>query len=72
MYHRFYVHGTVHCNSMSINVQQDATIHSLFYLQTAPHVSGGLSTHHQVHQITVSTASGISQVETQLLHDSDR
>jgi len=28
----FYVHGTVHRNSMSINVQQDATIHSLFYL----------------------------------------
>ena len=29
---KFYVHGTVHRNSMSINVQQDATIHSLFYL----------------------------------------
>ena len=28
----FYVHGTVHRNSLSINVQQDATIHSLFYL----------------------------------------
>jgi len=32
---------------MSINVQQDATINSLFYLQTALHVSCGLSTHHQ-------------------------
>jgi len=27
----FYVNGTVHHNSMS-KVQQDATIHSLFYL----------------------------------------
>jgi hypothetical protein len=29
---QFYVHGTVHRNSVSINAQQDATIHSLFYL----------------------------------------
>ena len=28
----FYVHGTVHRNSVSINVQQDATTHNLFYL----------------------------------------
>jgi len=28
----FYVHGRGHRNSMAINVQQDATIHSLFYL----------------------------------------
>jgi len=34
----------------SINVQQDATIHSLFYLQTALHVSSGFSTHHQEHK----------------------
>jgi len=27
-----YVRWTVHRNSMSINVQQDETIHSLFYL----------------------------------------
>ena len=26
----FYVHGNVYRNSMSINAQQDATIHSLF------------------------------------------
>jgi len=30
--------------SMSINIQQDATIHSLFYLYTAVHVSGGETT----------------------------
>jgi hypothetical protein len=28
-------------------MQQDATLHSLFYLQTALRVSGGTSTHHQ-------------------------
>jgi len=28
-------------------IQQDATLHSLFYLETALHVSGGIITHHQ-------------------------
>ena len=28
-------------------VQQDATLHSLFYLETALPVSGGTTTHHQ-------------------------
>jgi hypothetical protein len=28
-------------------IQQDATLHSLFFLETALHVSGGTSTHHQ-------------------------
>ena len=30
-----------------IYIQQDATLHSLFHLETALHVSGGTSTHHQ-------------------------
>jgi len=30
-----------------IYVPQDATLHSLFYLETALHVSGGTTTHHQ-------------------------
>ena len=30
-----------------IYIQQDATLHSLFYLETALHVSGGTSTHQQ-------------------------
>jgi len=30
-----------------IYVQQDATLHSLFYLKTALHGSGGTTTHHQ-------------------------
>jgi len=28
-------------------IQQDATLHSLFYLETALHVSGGATTHHR-------------------------
>ena len=28
-------------------IQQDATLHSLFYLETALHVSGGTTNHHQ-------------------------
>jgi hypothetical protein len=28
-------------------IQQDATLHSLFYLETALHVLGGTITHHQ-------------------------
>jgi len=33
--------------SILIYIQQDATLHSLFYLQTALHVSDGTTTHHQ-------------------------
>jgi len=33
-----------------IYIQQDATLHSLFYLETALHVSGGTTTHHQEHK----------------------
>ena len=39
--------GSVHRNNILIYIQQDATLHSLFYLETALHVSGGTSTHHQ-------------------------
>ena len=31
-------------------IQQDATLHSLFYLESALHVSGGNITHHQEHK----------------------
>jgi len=30
-----------------IYIQQDATLHNFFYLETALHVSGGTTTHHQ-------------------------
>jgi len=33
--------------SILIYIQQDAMLHSLFYLETALHISGGTSTHHQ-------------------------
>jgi len=34
-------------NMILIYIQQDATSHSLFYLETALHVSDGTITHHQ-------------------------
>ena len=34
-------------HTILIYVQQDAKLHSLFYLETALHVSGGTITHHQ-------------------------
>jgi hypothetical protein len=35
------------CPIIIFYIQQDATLHSLFYLETALHVSGGIFTHHQ-------------------------
>jgi len=43
----FNVHGSVHRKNIPTYIQQDTTLHSLFYLETALHVSGGTSTHHQ-------------------------
>ena len=37
----------MHHNNILIYIQQDATLHSLFYLETALHVSGGPIAHHQ-------------------------
>jgi hypothetical protein len=37
----------VHHKNILIYIQQDATLHSLFFLETAQHVSGGTSTQHQ-------------------------
>ena len=34
-------------NTILIYIQQVATLYSLFYLETALHVSDGTSTHHQ-------------------------
>jgi hypothetical protein len=45
--HQFDVHWSVHRKNISICIQQDATLRSLFYLKTALHVSGGTITHHQ-------------------------
>jgi len=46
-HNEFNVHGSVHHKNILIYIQQDATLHSLFYLETALHVSGGTTTHHQ-------------------------
>jgi hypothetical protein len=43
----FNVLGSVHRKNILTYIQQDATLHSLFYLKTALHVSGGTSTHRQ-------------------------
>jgi hypothetical protein len=43
----FNVHGSVRLKNILIYIQQDATLHSLFYLETALHISGGTTTHHQ-------------------------
>jgi len=32
---------------LTLYIQQDATLHSLFYLATALHVSGGTTNYHQ-------------------------
>jgi hypothetical protein len=40
----------VHHKNIPIYIQQDATLHSLFYLETALHVSGDTTTHHQEHK----------------------
>jgi hypothetical protein len=40
-----------------IYIQQDATLHSLFYLETALHISGGTITYHQERK-QLSAASG--------------
>ena len=36
-----------HRNNILIYIQQDATLHRLFYLEIALRVSGGTITHHQ-------------------------
>jgi hypothetical protein len=37
----------MHRKNIPIYIQQDAMLHSLFYLETALHVLGGTSTNHQ-------------------------
>jgi hypothetical protein len=37
----------VHRKNIPIYINEDAMLHSLFYLETALHVSGGTTTYHQ-------------------------
>ena len=48
----------MHRNNILIYIQQDATSHSLFYLETLLHVSGSTFTHYQERK-QLSTTSGI-------------
>jgi len=41
------VHGFVHRKNILICIQQDATLHSLFYLETVVYVSVGTLTYYQ-------------------------
>jgi hypothetical protein len=46
-YRHFNVHWSVHRKDTLIYIQQDVTLHSSLYLETALHVSGGTTIHHQ-------------------------
>jgi len=41
------VHRSVRHKNILIYIQQDATLHGLFYLETALRVSGGTTNHHK-------------------------
>jgi hypothetical protein len=43
----FNVHGSVHRKNILIYIQQDATLHRLFYLESTLHVSGRTNSHNQ-------------------------
>jgi hypothetical protein len=47
-----------------IYAQQDATLHSLFYLESALHVSGVTTTHHQKRQVAVTVRQIPDAVDT--------
>jgi hypothetical protein len=47
LYYKLNFHGSVHYKNIPIYIQQDATLHTLLYPETALHVSGGKTTHHQ-------------------------
>jgi hypothetical protein len=42
-----HVNGANLSDHFLIYIQQDATLHTLFYLETSLHVSGGTTSHHQ-------------------------
>jgi len=83
---KFNVHGSVNRNNILICIQQDATLHSLFYLKPALRVSGGTATYHQerkllylqhlvfVTQLLLSAAivEELELVLGMLFHDSGR
>jgi len=62
-----------------IYIQQDATLHSLFYLESVLHVSGGTTTHHQErkqlylqHLVFVTPLLLSAAIVEEFFHDSGR
>jgi len=51
-----------------VYIQQDATLHILFYVENALHVSGGTTTHHPPWRPLPTAHSN----QFQLIHDSGR
>jgi len=68
----------VHRKNTLVYIQQDATLHSLFYLETALHVSGGITSHYQerkqlyLEHLVFVTQSTAHSNQFQLFHDSGR
>jgi hypothetical protein len=69
----------MHRKNILIYIQQDVTLHSLFYLETVLHVSGGTTTHHQERKqlylqylVFVTPLLLSAAMQFQLFHDSGR
>ena len=71
----------MHRKNILTYIQQDATLHSLFYLETALHISGGTTTHHQERKqlylqhlvfVTPLLLPAAIVEELELFHDSGR
>ena len=50
LYIYIYIYIYINIFKFLIYIQQDAKLHGLLYMETALHVSGGTSTHHQEHK----------------------
>jgi hypothetical protein len=74
----FNIYGSVHRKNILIYIQQDTTLHCLFYLEIALHVSGGTTTHYQERKqlypqhLVFVTPLLLPAVIAQLFHDSGR
>jgi hypothetical protein len=51
------------------HIQQDATLHGLFYLQTALHVSGGTITHHQERKLYLQHLEFVTPLSAAIMEE---
>jgi hypothetical protein len=59
----FYIHGSVHCNSILIRFNKMQPYAGIYLLQNhCLHVSGVHRTHHQEYKKTVTAASGTGHI----------